>query len=123
MLEENGFPMPGQSAVRLGIRPGRDIAVDANGLVHRPAFHAGGKNGLSCAPELLLLPPFALPIKFGGSHKKTEVWRIKNRDLPSDLMACQDGPRHVSIGPNDTMTFLRFVELIRRTAPAWAKVS
>lgn len=123
MIEDRGRPQLGATALTLGIRPGHDIEVDANATVHRPAFQPGGKNGLSCAPAIAMLPPFALPIRFGGRNKKTEVWKIRTSDLGSDLEAKRDGSRHVSIGPPRSMPLADYVTAIEQTAPHWVKVT
>src|SRR5205807_2049525 len=61
MVEENGMPKLGAAAILLGIRIGVDIAPDAAGEVHRPAFRPSEKNGLSCAATIESLPRFSLP--------------------------------------------------------------
>jgi hypothetical protein len=96
MAEENSMPKLGSSSQTLGVRQGIDIEVDSNGVVHPPAFVTGGKNGLSCSPEISLLPDFILPVKFGGTNRKTEVWQIGEQDLGPDLIVQQDAPDHIS---------------------------
>lgn len=122
MVEDEGRPKLGSTATTLGVRKGKDIEVDSDGDVHPPDFSKGGKNGVSCSPTIEQLPPFALPLRHGGSHKKTEVWKIKIEDLGADLIAQQDGPNHVSIGPSQTMTFEEFEQAIQATAGAWQQV-
>jgi hypothetical protein len=94
MVEENGFPKFGTSAITLGIRRNKDIICDPAGLVHRPSFLPGAANGLSCAPTIQDLPRFALPVEWGGSQKKTVIWKIKEADLTTDLL--NDRARFVS---------------------------
>lgn len=123
MLEVNGRPKLGNSASTLGVRLGTDIEADSNNLVHPPAYVPHGKNGLSCAPAISLLPRFILPVKWGGTNKKTEVWRIDEQDLGSDLVAKQDAPDHISIGPATSMTYDEFTAAIGATASRWVKVT
>ncbi len=122
MIEDNGSPKLGSTATTLGVRQGKDIEVDEDGNVHPTDFAPHGKNGVSCSPVLDQLPPFALPGKWGGSHKKTEVWKINVKDLGLDLIAQQDGPQHISIGPSRTMTFAEFEQSVQATASTWEKV-
>src|SRR6266446_1933411 len=110
MLEEKGMPKLAASAEALGIRRDKDIVPDQAGMVHRPTFQPGGKNGLSCAPTIGDLPYFALPRTWGGGNKRTVVWRIEEADLGPDLIAAEDSrpgkpTRHVSIGPARTVSF------------------
>jgi hypothetical protein len=126
MEEHQGLPMLGTVAIRLGIRRDVDIVPDAQDLVHRPAFLPKGKNGLSCVPTISDFPLFALPVVWGGSNKKTVLWRIDPADLGPEIMAQEDSPpgrrRHISIGPARTMTFQHFFELIEATRSHWQKV-
>jgi hypothetical protein len=119
MVKENDLPKPGASATKLGVRRCKDIEVDEDGNVHRPEFRVGERNGISCAPSVSDLPDFALPTEWGGTNRKTTVWRIAVDDLPADLTAEQDGLRHISIGPAHTMSFEDFSEVIQSTSSRW----
>jgi hypothetical protein len=123
MVEENGMPKLGTTATTLGVRKGKDIETDANGMVHTPAFQSRGKNGVSCAPTINDLPSFALAVEWGGTHKMTAVWRIAEEDLGPDLVAQQDGPAHISIAPARSMAYDEYVKTIQATASKWVKVS
>jgi hypothetical protein len=113
MVEEDGMPKLGASATLLGIRLGKDVVADSFGLVHRPAFRPGEKNGLSCAATIEALPAFSLPVEWGGSNKKTAVWRIADVDLPAELIAGKDSKsghnQHISIGPSASMKYNDFL--------------
>jgi hypothetical protein len=122
MIEDKGRPRLGGTALTLGIRPGHDIELDANATVQRPTFQPGAKNGLSCAPSVAMLPPFALPVRFGGRNKKTEVWKIQTPSLGPELEAHRDGSRHISVGPSKTMPLADYVSAIEKTATHWVKV-
>jgi hypothetical protein len=127
MVEENGMPKLGATATTLGIRLGKDIDSDANNAVHGPAFRPGEKNGLSCAATIESLPPFCLPIEWGGVNQRTAVWKIEDADLPVKLISGDDSQagrnRHISIGPSTTMDYNDFVKAIEATRPFWKKVS
>jgi hypothetical protein len=127
MVEEDGMPKLGVTAVMLGIRIGVDIVPDAAGKVHRPAFQPGARNGLSCAATIDSLPAFSLPVEWGGANKKTVVWQIEGADLSVELVAGDDSrpgkDRHVSIGPGATMDYNDFVVAIEGTRPLWKRVT
>lgn len=123
MKDDQGRPKLGSTALDLGIRPGRDIEVDHNGMVHRPAYRPGEKNGLSCASAIDQLPFFARPVKFGGGNTKTEVWKIRRTDLGSEIEARKDGGFHISIGPTTTMPLADYVAAIEQTVSRWVKVT
>ena len=123
MEEENGLPKLGTSATTLGIRKGKDIVVDTNGLVHRPNFVAGEPNGLSCAPTVTHLPRFVVPMALGGRNTKTKVWKILADDLGPELVAQEDGGtgsrRHISIGPARSMPADEYQRAIQATRAKW----
>jgi hypothetical protein len=127
MAEEAGMPKLGAGAVLLGIRRGKDIDVDAAGNVHRPTFQLGGKNGLSCAATIASLPPFSLPVEWGGSNTRTVVWEIVEEDVPPRLVVGVDSKppqnRHLSIGPSTTMGYDDFEAAIEATRTLWRKVT
>lgn len=128
MREENGVPMLGSSAIKLGIRRGKDIVPDQANMVQRPTFQPGAENGLSCAPTIQDLPRFALPIEWGGGSKNTVVWRIDEADLGVDLTVQEDTKpgrpeRHLSIGPARSMPYDDYVKLIEATQVKWKRVS
>ena len=122
MIERAGRPKLGTSATTLGVRLGKDIEVDPMGMVHRPSFASDGKNGISCAPSLKDLPPFVLPLRWGGMNRRTIVWRIESDQLSDDLVAMQDGPTHISIGPARSMPYDDFVAAVQSTASLWVQV-
>jgi hypothetical protein len=123
MLEENGLPKLGSSATRLGVRRDKDIAVDANGMVHAPSPGSDRLNGMSASTEMRFLPYFAMPQKVGGGHPKTEIWAIAEDQLGPDLAAVNDRPHHISVGPKRTMLFEDYVRAIELTVGTWVKVS
>src|SRR5262245_24489029 len=90
MIEENGMPKLGATADALGVRRDKDTVPDKAGMVHRPNFQPGEKNGLSCAPTIQDLPRFVLPRSWGGKNKRTVVWRIEVGDLGTGLFAQED---------------------------------
>lgn len=128
MVEDSdGMPMLGFVAVKLGVRRGIDIMPDQQDRVHRPVFQPGDPNGLSCAPTIQDLPHFALPVEWGGSNRRTVVWRIESSDLGSELVAQDDTVpqskgRHISVGPSGTMIFGDYLCAIQATRTKWKKI-
>lgn len=122
MREEDGRPKLGASSTTLGVRRDVDIDVDVDGMVDRPSFSTRGRNGVSSAPEILHLPEFILPQQWGGRNSNTTVWRIRKSLLGSALVAEQDAPHHVSIGPAHKMSFDEYLAAIQATAGQWELV-
>jgi hypothetical protein len=127
MIDDGGMPRLGNSASALGVRKGIDILPDAADTVHRPAFVPGEPNGLSCAPTIGSLPPFLLPVEWGGLNTRTTVWQIEVSELGTDLIAQEDwGPgrkRHISIGPSSTMPYRDYDQAIQGTRTKWKRVT
>jgi hypothetical protein len=126
--DKDGLPVLGLAAVKLGVRPGVDIVPDQQGMVHRPHFRPGDANGLSCSPTIQDLPPFAIPIEWGGSNPRTVVWRIEPTDLGAELVAQEDTApqskgRHISIGPSGAMPFDEYLRAVQATRSKWTKVT
>jgi hypothetical protein len=127
MIEgDDGLPVLGLTAVKLGVRVRVDIIPDQQGLVHRPLFRPNDPNGLSCAPTIQDIPVFALPVEWGGTNYRTVVWRIELADLGAALVAQEDTPpnkrRHVSIGPAVMMSFDDYLLAVQMTRARWKKV-
>src|SRR5258708_3705156 len=127
MREENGMPMIGGSAEKLGVGRNQDIIPDQHGMVHRPKFVPGQRNGLSSAPAIQDLPVFILPRDWGGTNPRTVVWQIELADLGTELVAQEDSKpgrttRHVSIGPARTMLFDEYAKQIDATRTKWKRV-
>ena len=127
VVAQDGMPVLGLAALKLGVRRGIDIIPDQKGMVYRPAFRPGEPNGLSCSPIVLDIPVFALPVEWGGSNSKTVVWRIELCDLGGDLVAQEDTVpqskgRHVSVGPSGPMHFDDYLRAVQATRSGWRKV-
>jgi hypothetical protein len=126
--DEDGMPMLGLTALKLGVRKGVDIVPDQKDFVYRPAFRPDEPNGLSCSPTVQDIPVFALPLDWGGSNGKTVVWRIEPSDLGTELVAREDTPpqrkgRHISVGPAAAMLFDDYLRLVQATRSKWKKVT
>lgn len=125
--DQDGMPILGLTAMKLGVRAGIDIVPDHNGMVYRPAFRPDEPNGLSCSPTIQDLPAFALPMEWGGTNRKSVVWRIEADDLGAELIAQEDTSpqrkgRHVSIGPSGPMRFDDYLRAIQATRTRWKKM-
>lgn len=129
MIEDkDGMPMLGLTALKLGVRTGVDIVPDQSGMVYRPAFRPDESNGLSCSPTILDLPAFALPVEWGGTNRKSVVWRIEASDLGAELVAREDTSpqgkgRHVSLGPSGPLLFDDYLSAIQATRSRWKKIT
>jgi hypothetical protein len=126
--DEDGLPMLGLTALKLGVRLGIDIFPDQTGMVYRPAFRPDEPNGLSCSPTIKDLPAFALPVEWGGTNRKAVVWRIEEYDLGAELVAQEDTSpqargRHVSVGPSGPMLFNDYLRAIQATRSKWKKMT
>lgn len=126
MEEESGMPKIGNTAIRLGVRLGRDIVADSSGMVHRPLFLPGQPNGISGSPSILDIPRFALPVGFGGQNNRAVLWSIETIDLGPDLVAEEDshpsGRSHISIGPARSMLADEFCLAVQATRMKWRQV-
>jgi len=126
--DDDGLPMLGLTAVKLGVRTGVDILPDQNGMVYRPAFVPGEPNGMSCSPTIPDLPVFALPVEWDGTNRKTVVWRIEASVLGAELIAQEDTPpqrkgRHISVGPSGPMRFDDYLRAVQGTRSWWKKTT
>ena len=115
MLENSGMPQIGDSARGLGVRPGVDIPVDANGMV-RP-----GTGGMSVSPSPESLPPHRRPPGLGGTGKDS-VWQMNTNNLGSDLRLVPDSPTHGTIQPSRKMTLAEYQNALNDTVGSWEKV-
>jgi hypothetical protein len=126
--DDDGMPKLGPAATKLGIRRGKDIVPDTSHLVHRPAFRYDEPNGLTCVPTIQELPYFALPVEWGGTNRKTSVWKIEASALGPALVAGEDTEpgatdRHISVGPSRTMLYDDYVTAIEATRARWQKIT
>jgi hypothetical protein len=112
----DGYPASGPTARTLGVRPGVDIPVDADGVV------AGGEGGMSVAPDSPdHLPEHRRPPSFGGTGKDP-VWELDLADL-GDALAYREDPLmpgvHGFIEPRLPMAFSEFEAALAQTRQAW----
>jgi hypothetical protein len=137
--DEDGLPQVGNTASRLGARPGYaedevdqedrirpgdyirpDIRINANGLVQP------GTGGISTAVgQIDNLPPHRRPPKHGGDEERYEVYELETDDLPDDLRERIDphGPtRHVFIEPAREMSFEAYQQALHSTRALWRPV-
>lgn len=117
-MKEASDGLPVCAPNMLGIRIGKDVDVDADGLV-RPE-----RGGVSVTPyDPADLPLHALPKSMGGTGKYP-VWRIQVRSFSKSLNFRPD-PRkrtHGFIEPSKRMSADDYREEIESTRHLWEKV-
>ncbi|HEU5159763.1 MAG TPA: DUF6531 domain-containing protein [Streptosporangiaceae bacterium] len=120
MRESGGVPELGQSARTLGARPGTDIPVDANGMVHPRT------GGVSASPDSPTnLPPHRRPPEFGGTGRDP-VWQTSSEGLPDGLTYRPDPANpsgHGFIEPSRSMSIEEYQGLLGSTQGSWQLTS
>jgi len=115
--DENNLPLLGQSASKLGVRPNKDIPIDAQGYVHP---QTGGMS--VTVDDVMCLPPHRRPPDFNGTGKDP-VFSINKEQLPRTLTARQQGsPHHYLIEPSDTCIFAQYEAHLFSTRPNWVRL-
>lgn len=117
MIEEGGYPKPGDTARTLGVRLGVDISAGPSGFV------VPGTGGMSVAPMTPLnLPVHRRPRILGGTGKDP-VWGTHSSLLLPKLMFRQDSPTHGLVEPAMPMPFAEFQKALSETRERWLKVA
>ena len=124
MLKDGGLPMVGTQPRMLGAAP-KDIEVDAAGNVH------GGRDGISVAPSLPLLPSHLIPRRLRhlapdatGSNTSV-VWRhgdgafTDRSTVAPHLELRVDTSDHGVIAPDSTMPLVDYQLALATTRPFW----
>jgi RHS repeat-associated protein len=114
MTPEGSQPQVGETARTLGVRPGVDIPVDANGRVHP------NTGGMSVSPAIEDLPSHRRPPEHGGTGKDP-VWKLNTSNLGDDLAHVPDKPGHGTIQPSKSMPLSRFQTALANLKSGWAK--
>jgi RHS repeat-associated protein len=112
MKNAGGVPEVGANARALGARPGVDIPVGPDGMVHP------GTGGMSVAPSPGALPEFRRPPQFGGTGRDP-VWGMSTDDLGSQLRYVPDSPTHGTVQPSMSMTFDEYQQALCATGACW----
>lgn len=110
------LPLCGPDARSLGARPGVDIAVDMNGVVHPST------GGMSVSPDdLRNLPPHRRPRSLGGEGKDP-VFVVGTGDLGGPLTYRPDPRRpgaHGFVEPAAPMAMAAYQHALCETGPRW----
>lgn len=117
-MEEDGegHPQVGQSARRLGVRPGTDIPVDDEDEVEP---YTGGMSVTPESPDRL--PFFRRPPGLGGTGKDP-VWEIDSDQLGENLTYRPDDASpgtHGFVEPARRMRLDDFEDLLALTRDSW----
>ena len=117
--DDNGGPVVGESARRLGARPEIDIEPDAESLV-QPA-----SGGMSVSPgHPGNLPRHRKPPEWGGTGLD-RVWEIPEEELGDGLVYRPDPDRpdiHGFVEPAWPMTFAEYQGALAETQLKWRLV-
>lgn len=112
-------PTLGSSARTLGVRPGIDIHVDHNGIVHP------GTGGMSASPgSPFNLPDIRRPPKYGGMGRDP-VWSIDTSELGPNLRYRLDPGNpsvHGFIEPANSMSLEEYQQSLWATRDTWRLV-
>lgn len=119
---DDGLPMVGPAARKLGARPGAppegDIPIE--GGVVRP-----GMGGMSVSPRPPKnLPRFRRPPEFGGIGKDP-AWQLETGDLPGTLRYRPDPEqpeRHGFVEPSRAVGFDEYQAALRGTSGLWRRL-
>jgi hypothetical protein len=115
--DNNNFPQLGQSARELGVRPYKDIPIDAQGYVHP---QTGGMS--VTVDDVMYLPAHRRPSDFNGT-RKDPIFSINKEQLPKTLKARQQGSlHHHLIEPSDTCTFFQYDFALCLTRLSWVRL-
>jgi hypothetical protein len=121
--ERDGLPEIGERGRYLGVQPGVDVLVDADGSVD-PYQRRAKPQGLSVSPPPVTnLQPHRRPPEFGGTGKDP-VFELETDDLPEGLeyRPDPDDPGHGLIGPSRRMGFEEYRAAVLETRPLWRRV-
>lgn len=111
-----GMPSCGSTASDLGVRPGIDIPVDADGTV---APLTGGMSVGLGSPERL--PRHRRPPRFGGTGD-SPVWQMDSDDVPEALSFRVDPKKpdaHGFVEPRSRMTLVEYQTALARSRSFW----
>jgi hypothetical protein len=121
--EGDGLPEIGERGRYLGVRPGVDVLVGADGFVE--PYQPGAKpQGLSVSPPPASnLPRHRRPLEFGGTGSDP-IFELETEDLPEGLAyrPDPDDPGHGLIGPARRMGLEEYRAAILETRVLWRRV-
>jgi hypothetical protein len=117
--DDDGYPVVGESARRLGVRPEIDVEPDADSIV-QPV-----RGGMSVSPgHPENLPRHRKPPEWGGTGLD-QVWEISEEELGDRLVYRPDPDQpdvHGFIEPNRPMTFAEYQDALAGTRLKWRLV-
>lgn len=118
-VDADGLPMLGETARRLGARPGTDIPLGRDGLV------APGTGGMSVSPDTPEnLPLHRRPPEWGGTGKDP-VWLIGSLALGPGLVYRPDPElaSHGFVEPSRRMPLDAYQAALAGTRAGWSEAS
>ncbi len=119
MADADGLPVTGTTGRYLGVRPGVDVPVDADGFVESETEGMG-----VVPPPVDNLQPHRRPPEFGGTGKDP-VFEIETNELPEELRYRPDpaDPEgHGFVEPARRMSFEEYQQLLHSTLDLWRAV-
>lgn len=110
---DDGKPTLGRSLSTLGVRPGHDLPVDADGSV------APETGGMSVTPDRVEdVPPALLPRSLGGEGRHP-LFVLAVELIPATLRVRVDNPKHANVEPSVRCGFEVYELHVQGTRSNW----
>lgn len=121
MTAAGNAPALGESARKLGVRPGTDITVEEGKV--KPAS-GKKKEGMSTSPDSPKnLPAHRRPPEWGGTGKDP-VWETTDASLTNDKIRwVQDSSTHGTVEPTKEMPYAEYKTALEGTQGSWSKAT
>ncbi len=110
-----GAPKIGASLSTLGVRPGKDIPVAADGSVDPQT------GGMSVTPDDPDAMPFDLLPRSRGGDGRHPMFSLVVADLPETLVARRDKPDHANVEPATRQSFAAYNGDVQSTQGRWVR--
>lgn len=114
--DPNSLPELGASLATLGVRPGKDIPLRADGTVE-PL-----KGGMSVTPDDPDAMPFDLLPRSRGGDGRHPMFEFRVAQFPATLTARKDAPDHANVEPTAVMQFDAYNADVQGTRPKWVRL-
>jgi hypothetical protein len=111
-------PVVGPGRTTLGARPGTDLPVGKDGMVHP------NTGGMSVNDVIDQIPQHNRPTDFGGTGRNLKMFTMDSCALPADLVLTPDPKNrlHGLVEPAQTMHLDQYQGLLASTRDSWEVV-